>query len=137
MKILFDLNIWIDIAIRPLEFPESVEAFKFAITNHKELYLPCCGITTIEYIIEKISPHKKKTFFDFIAVLIENNVSFAEFGFKELDLALQSKMSDFEDSCIMASAIKSKIDLIVTRNIKDFKLSPIEVMTPKSFLAAS
>ena len=51
--------------------------------------------------------------------------------------ALNSKFKDFEDALQYYSAIKSgKIDVIVTRNVKDFAKSNIGVLTPSSFLKA-
>lgn len=49
--------------------------------------------------------------------------------------ALISKFKDFEDALQNYSAINDRsIDVIVTRNIKDFKKSEIGVLTPESFV---
>jgi hypothetical protein len=49
--------------------------------------------------------------------------------------ALKSSFSDFEDSLQYASALTiDGIDLIITRNIKDYRHSDLAVMTPDSFL---
>ena len=49
--------------------------------------------------------------------------------------ALISKFKDFEDALQNFSAINDgTIDVIVTRNIKDFKKSEIGVLTPESFV---
>ena len=49
--------------------------------------------------------------------------------------ALSSGFPDFEDSIQYFSAVNSKkINVIITRNIKDFKKSEIPVMTPGDFL---
>lgn len=49
--------------------------------------------------------------------------------------ALQSGFNDFEDSLQHASALQSgEINVIVTRNIKDYKKSEIGVMTPETFV---
>ncbi|HEX2968284.1 MAG TPA: PIN domain-containing protein, partial [Bacteroidales bacterium] len=49
--------------------------------------------------------------------------------------ALQSEFPDFEDSIQYFSALDSKrIDVIITRNIKDYKKSDIPVMTPGDYL---
>lgn len=53
----------------------------------------------------------------------------------ELVRALKSSFSDFEDSIQYASALTiDGIDIIITRNIKDFRHSDLAVMTPDSFL---
>jgi predicted nucleic acid-binding protein len=51
-------------------------------------------------------------------------------------LALNSGFKDFEDALQHFSAVQDKnIDAIITRNIKDYKLSEIAVLTPENFLA--
>ena len=52
-------------------------------------------------------------------------------------LALNSGFKDFEDALQHFSAVQDKrIEAIITRNIKDYKLSEIAVLTPENFLAA-
>ena len=49
--------------------------------------------------------------------------------------ALTSEFKDFEDALKNFSAINDgTIDVIITRNIKDFKHSDIGVLTPENFL---
>jgi len=50
--------------------------------------------------------------------------------------ALHSGFKDFEDALQHSSAIHDgTIDAIITRNIRDYKLSEIAVLTPDDFLA--
>lgn len=49
--------------------------------------------------------------------------------------ALKSSFKDFEDALQNFSAEKSgEVDLIVTRNIKDFKTSSLGILTPENYL---
>ena len=49
--------------------------------------------------------------------------------------ALNSDFKDFEDALQNYSAeLNKEIDIIITRNIKDFKYSKLAVMTPDQFL---
>ncbi|MDP4723711.1 MAG: PIN domain-containing protein [Crocinitomicaceae bacterium] len=55
---------------------------------------------------------------------------------KQVLAALDSKFTDFEDALQYFSAIQSnKVDVIITRNTKDFKHSKIPVFTPQEYLA--
>jgi hypothetical protein len=48
---------------------------------------------------------------------------------------LYSDFKDFEDALQNYSAeLNKEIDIIITRNIKDFKYSKLAVMTPDQFL---
>ena len=50
--------------------------------------------------------------------------------------ALNSGFKDFEDALQHYSALHHKtIDAIITRNIKDYRLSEVGVMTPENFIA--
>ncbi len=54
---------------------------------------------------------------------------------KEIIQALRNGFTDYEDSIQYSSALTIKgLDLIITRNIKDYKKSSIAVMTPLNFL---
>lgn len=55
---------------------------------------------------------------------------------KVTELALSDdNFPDFEDGLQYYSAIENQIDIIITRNKKDFKNSKIPVLTAKEFLA--
>ena len=51
-----------------------------------------------------------------------------------IELALNSTFTDFEDSIQYYIAERYKCDVIITRNIKDYKQSLIPVLTPEQFL---
>ena len=75
-----------------------------------------------EKVIEKINK-----FISFIDVLSMNKEIVTQ--------ALSSGFKDFEDALQNFAAIKSGfIDVILTRNIKDFAKSDLAVMTPENYL---
>lgn len=43
-------------------------------------------------------------------------------------------MSDFEDALQVAAALAANADFIVTRNLQDFRRSPLPALTPPQFL---
>ena len=42
--------------------------------------------------------------------------------------------SDFEDDLMMETSRREKMDLILTRNLKDYLSSPVKVLSPNQFL---
>jgi len=56
------------------------------------------------------------------------------FDDKILELALASDFNDFEDAIQYYTALDNKIDIIITRNKKDFKKSILPVLTAKEYL---
>jgi hypothetical protein len=53
---------------------------------------------------------------------------------KVVDLAVQSMFTDFEDALQNFSAEETKIDIITTRNIKDFRHSAMAVLTRRELI---
>ena len=53
---------------------------------------------------------------------------------KEVDLALNSQFSDFEDALQYFTAAEHKIKIILTRNIKDYKGTAVSIQTPEQFI---
>jgi predicted nucleic acid-binding protein len=67
----------------------------------------------------------------------EDLLSFVEVagGGTELALeAIRSGFSDFEDALQSVCAKQFEADFIVTRNVKDYKLSPIKAVSPSEFI---
>ena len=52
-----------------------------------------------------------------------------------IDQALESEFSDIEDAIQYFAALSYRIDVIVTRNISDYRLSAIQVMNAGKFLS--
>ncbi len=49
-------------------------------------------------------------------------------------MALNVSFKDFEDAIQYSSAVINQLDIIVTRNIKDFPISKPKIFTPSQFL---
>jgi predicted nucleic acid-binding protein len=47
-----------------------------------------------------------------------------------LRIALALQMRDFEDAMQVASALAASVDVIVTRNVRDFRTSPVRAVKP-------
>ena len=56
---------------------------------------------------------------------------------KEVDLALNSELSDFEDALQYFTALNNKIDFIITRNTKDYKNPKLIVQTPQEYIEST
>jgi predicted nucleic acid-binding protein len=53
---------------------------------------------------------------------------------KIIDIALDSKFSDYEDAIQYNAAMSSEISILITRNIKDYKNAAITVCSPDEYL---
>ncbi|QOI97041.1 MAG: PIN domain-containing protein [Flammeovirgaceae bacterium] len=53
---------------------------------------------------------------------------------KVIDRALASGFSDFEDAVQYYTASENNVNLLLTRNLKDYKLAKIPVMTAEAYI---
>jgi predicted nucleic acid-binding protein len=58
-------------------------------------------------------------------------------GNKIIDLALSSKFSDVEAAIQYFAAIENGINILLTRNTKDYKLAKIAILTAEAYLMRS
>ncbi len=62
-------------------------------------------------------------------------VTIADLNDKIIELSLNDKtFSDFEDGLQYYSAIENEADIIITRNLNDFKSSKLPVITAQTYL---
>jgi len=133
MKILLDTNIVLDLLLQREPFYKDAKEIFLLIENSKlSGYLCATSIATLHYLISKAK------YKDLANTTIESLLklfNIAKVDKKVLNLAIQINGLDYEDSIIYASAKIEDIDIIITRDKKGLKNSPIKTLNPKEFLA--
>ena len=133
-RILVDTNIVIDLLSKRKDFYEEA-ADLFSRADKKQLQLTISALTfaNTNYILSKLKTAKEaREILRKFKVLVE----ILSLDDKITQLALSDEeFPDFEDGLQYYSAIENHIDIIITRNKKDFKNSKIPVLTAKEFLA--
>lgn len=133
-RLLIDTNIVIDLLSRRAEFYNDA-ADLFSRADKKELELTVSALTfaNVNYILSKFKSAKEaREILRRFKVLVE----ILSLNEKITELALSDDhFPDFEDGLQYYSAIENQIDIIITRNKKDFIHSTIPVLTAKEFLA--
>lgn len=133
-RILVDTNIVIDLLSKRKDFYEEA-ADLFSRADKKQLQLTISALTfaNTNYILSKLKTAKEaREILRKFKVLVE----ILSLDDKITQLALSDEeFPDFEDGLQYYSAIENHIDIIITRNKKDFKNSRIPVLTAKEFLA--
>ena len=123
LDFFFDRKPFSDDAARVLSLCESGEIKGF-ITS--------VIISNVYYLLKQYSTHEKvieklKQLVTITEVLTTDNDAILN--------ALNSNFKDFEDALQNYSAeLNGQIDIIITRNIKDFKNSSLGIMTPGNYL---
>lgn len=134
IKLLIDNNIVIDLLSKRKEFyDEAAELFSRA--DRKEIILTISSLTfaNTNYILTKLKSAKEARE---ILRKFQLLVSILSLDDKIIRLAISDDdFLDFEDALQYYSAMENQIDIIITRNKKDFKNSKIPVLTAQEFLA--
>ncbi len=132
MRILLDLNVILDVVENRLPDAEFSSAVISVVGREKiPAFVPSHCVTTIYY---RAAKHLAKTKADeAIDWLLERFDILSE----DWDLFLRARkqsMNDFEDAVVASVAELNGCNYIITRNLKDFKNSPVEAVTPEEFL---
>lgn len=131
-KLLVDTNIVLDLLMAREDFYEAASRL-FTMADLKKVELSVSSLTFANayYLLARqYSAEKARELLRTFKVL----VTVLPMDDKIMELALNSKFSDFEDAIQYYSAIENNQDIIITRNLKDFKLAQIPVMTAADFL---
>lgn len=133
-RLLIDTNIVMDLLSKREKFYDEAAAL-FSRADKKELVLTISSLTfaNTNYILTKLKSAKEaREILRKFKVLVE----LLNLDDKVTELALSDEsFPDFEDGLQYYSAIENQIDVIITRNKKDFKNSKIPVLSTKEFLA--
>ena len=133
-RLLIDTNIVIDLLSKREKFyDEAADLFSRADKKELELTMSSLTFANTNYILTKLKSAKEaREILRKFKVLVE----LLSLDDKITELALSDgNFPDFEDGLQYYSAIENQIDVIITRNKKDFKNSKIPVLTAKEFLA--
>lgn len=132
-KIFVDTNIVLDLLTRREEFyREAQDLFTLSDKGKVDLYVSSLTIANTHYILTKqlkASEARK------ILIRFKVLVKILPVDDKIIELALASDFNDFEDAIQYYTAFENGVNIIVTRNKKDFKLSALPVLTAKEYLS--
>jgi predicted nucleic acid-binding protein len=95
------------------------------------LFTSSIVLANMHFIIRKLHDVK---FANSSILFINKHFKIIDANNEDIESAIQSKFSDFEDGVQYFSALRSKkIDALVTRNVKDYKHALLPVFTPKQW----
>lgn len=132
-KVLIDTDVILDFFFD--REPFSVDASKIlSLCEKGELrgFVTPIMISNVYYLLRKTAKHEKviehlKMLMNILQVSMINKETVLD--------ALNSDFKDFEDALQNFSAQNEKeINVIITRNIKDYKSGKLSVMTPETYL---
>ena len=132
-NILIDTDVILDFFFDRLPFSESATQI-FSLCESKRIngFVTPVICSNSYYLLRQTAQHNK------VIEKLRQLITFMDILVMDKDVVLQALSSgfkDFEDALQNFAAIKSgNIDVIVTRNTKDYIKSNIGVMTPENYL---
>jgi len=132
-KVLIDTDVILDFFFDRQPFAEyATQVLSLCESNQIKGFVTPVICSNVYYLLRQAANHKK-VIENLKQLLIITDVLLMD---KEVvSNALNSEFKDFEDSLQNFAAMKNgEIDIILTRNIKDFNKSEIAVLTPESYI---
>ena len=131
-KIFVDTNILLDLLFqRRGFFLDAKRLFNYSKSRNIDIFISAISINTIYYLLQKKftkehSKHLLEYIYDITDILpFDENIIF---------LAHQSSFKDLEDAFQYFTAKEHHIPFLITRNIKDFAVDDLSVLSPQQFL---
>lgn len=129
-KVFLDTNIVADLFLKREPFCQnSLKLFTLGFHLKITLYVSSLSYATLAYLCRKMKKEERVLLFEKLRSLTVTTTVDRQ----TVDMALVSDFDDLEDAMQYYSAISSKVDVVLTRNKKDFVEANVPVMTPDEF----
>jgi len=133
MKFFIDTNILLDVFQQRMPyFEDSVQIWALAESRKAEIYISAISFNNIYYIMRKYAGKENA---QRAIEVMNSNFLIVPLVQDIVGKAIMAKLPDFEDAVQFFSALSIGADCIITRNIKDFPMDVLPVLTPQSALA--
>jgi len=134
LRVLVDTNVVLDVLLAREPFAKAAaEVLALVEESRIEGFLCATTVTTVHYLLEQaLAPKEARLALKRLLDLFE----IAPVNRSVLEQALRSDLLDFEDAVLEQSALLVSVDVITTRNLKDFQKSSVIALDPPELLSA-
>ena len=127
MRVLLDTDVLLDVALARQQFLEASGAvLDWAEQHPGRAVVAWHSLSNLAYMIR---PDARPFITDLLGF-----VDVAPASATAVRLALRLPLTDFEDALQVAAATAAGAEHIVTRNVRDYRDSPVPAVTPTGFL---
>ena len=133
-RIFVDTNVIFDLLAKREPFHlDSMQIISLADLGKVELCISSLSLVNAHYILKEVMKlEDARSIIARFKVLVKTY----ELNDKIIELALNDKeFKDFEDGILYYTALEAQCDLILTRNVKDFKNAKLPLMRPNEYLS--
>jgi len=131
-KVFVDTDIIYDLLSKRAPFYlAAARLFTLADEGKIQIFISALSLANVHYLIskEKSGDESKQILRKFKVI-----VHITPLSEKIIDLALNSEFTDFEDAIQYFSAVQNEVEVLLTRNLKDYKKSQLPVLTAQDFI---
>ena len=134
MRALIDTCIVIDALQAREPFAEDAQQIFLAVANKRVMgFLTAKSAADIYYITHRHTHNDRET--RRVLSTLFNLFDLLDTAGMDCRRAVSSELTDYEDAMMVETALRCGVDCIVTRNLKDYEKSPVQVYSPSAFLA--
>ena len=131
-KVFVDTDIIYDLLSKRHPFYlAAAQLFTLADEGKIQIFIAALSLANIHYLISK---EKDANEANEILRKFKVIVHVTPLTEKIIDLALNSEFTDFEDAIQYFSALQNEVEVLLTRNLKDYKKAQITVLTAQDFI---
>ncbi|WP_031526126.1 type II toxin-antitoxin system VapC family toxin [Dyadobacter crusticola] len=132
-KVFVDTDVCIDLLSGRKPFNSFAERiFTLAEQGKIEICISALSISNIHYVLHAQYGVKEPTL---LIARFRTLVTILSVNSKVIDRAIASGFANFEDAIQYNTAIENSIHVLITKNLKDYKLAEIRIVTPEAYLA--
>lgn len=131
-KLFIDTNVMLDLLGERAPFYNAIAQIATLADKGKvQLIVSALSYSKVFYILSKYEKNE---------IIVEKMRKFKVFALTSdltdtvIDKGLSSKFKDFEDALQYYCALKMECNILITRNVKDFKYSDIPILSPNEYL---
>lgn len=130
-QVFIDTNVILDFLADRIPFSEHASIlFQLAKDNKINIHISALSINNTYYILRKVTSNNKAL--QLISEILEYT-EVQDMSREIIRKAIKSGFKDFEDALQYHSAMEvGSIDVIITRNLKDFKKSELPVLSSET-----
>jgi predicted nucleic acid-binding protein len=133
MKILVDTNILLDVlAKRQPFYSASAQVWSYAERGDITAFISLISYNNVYYVVRKAEGKAKA---ETAMRLLRDVFRTVSADDQTVNQCIDFEMDDFEDAIQRCSAVRAKVECLVTRDPEHFSESDIPVLTPSEFLA--
>lgn len=133
-KLFVDTNIVIDLLAKRTDYKFAAKLFTLADRGEVDVFVSALTFANTSYVLRK-SLGKEKT--NEVLRNLELIITIVDLTGRTVKLALNDKaFGDFEDGLQYYSAVEIGAEVIITRNLSDFKSAKLPVMTADQYLSS-